>query len=86
MTAFERVEKVDTLLAGMPFAENHADFLTALYSRQYHPRALENRLKERFSLIRGFSDAHVVEKTKWRQLAAKIKKFRFIDRLQGCLG
>ncbi|MBQ7726838.1 MAG: hypothetical protein IJT66_06815 [Clostridia bacterium] len=66
----------------MPFAENHADFLTALYSRQYHPRALENRYYKRFSLIRSFSDAHVAGKTKWRQLAAKIKEFRFIDRLK----
>ncbi|MEE0896580.1 MAG: hypothetical protein U0L88_03010, partial [Acutalibacteraceae bacterium] len=33
------------------------------HSRQYHPRALENR-KKRFSLIRCFSAAHVSGKTK----------------------
>ena len=40
---FESVDIVDTLLAEMPLAENPKDFRTALYSRQYHPHALENR-------------------------------------------
>ena len=43
MPRVESVDKVATLLAGMPLAENPKDFRTALYSRQYHPRALENR-------------------------------------------
>ena len=39
----ESVDKVAALLAEMPLAENLKDFRTALYSRQYHPRTLENR-------------------------------------------
>ena len=42
--ALESVDKVATLLAGMPLAENLKDFRTAPYSLQYHPRTLENRL------------------------------------------
>ena len=46
----ESVDKVATLLAEMPLAENLLDFRTALYSRQYHPRALENRFISGFRL------------------------------------
>ena len=41
---FERVEKVDTLLDGSAVRRKFLDFRTALHSRQYHPRLLENRL------------------------------------------
>jgi hypothetical protein len=46
----ESVDKVATLLAEMPLAENMDYFRTALYSRQYHPRALENRFISGFRL------------------------------------
>ena len=43
MWGYVSVDKVAALLAEMPFAENPPDFRAALYSRQYHPRAPQNR-------------------------------------------
>ena len=64
MPVLESVDKVTTLLAEMPFAENHKDFLTALYSRQYHPRALENRFISGFRLQGVFLPHMSAEKQK----------------------
>ena len=64
MPRVESVDKVATLLAGMPLAENPKDFRTALYSRQYHPRALENRLLSGFRLQGVFLPHMSAEKQK----------------------
>ena len=60
----ESVDKVAALLAEMPLAENPLDFRTALYSRQYHPRALENRLTSGFRLQGVFLPHVSAEKRK----------------------
>ena len=60
----ESVDKVAPLLAEMPLAENPMDFRTALYSRQYHPRALKNRLTSGFRLQGVFLPHMSAEKQK----------------------
>jgi hypothetical protein len=49
----------------MPFAENTLYFRTALYSRQCHPRTLENRLISGFRLQRVFLPHLSAEKQKY---------------------
>ena len=82
MPVLESVDKVATLLAEMPFAENHKDFLTALYSRQYHPRALQNRFISGFRLQGVFLPHMSAEKQKMRLNAANNYEYRFFDRLK----
>ena len=51
---FERVEKVDTLPYGNAVRSKIKDFRTALYTRGYHPSALEKPLNRRFFAYKVF--------------------------------
>ena len=75
MSAFERVEKVDTLLDGNAVHSKITDFRTALYPRQYHPCALENPLDKRVFAYKVYFRRTCRRKYKMRLNAAKKIKF-----------